>query len=152
MGASMCVPVCMFVRTSTVLFPSRWCVVISVTWIDSNCGQVGIRSPHGWVRSTSFVMSTVPGSVREVLHTSELIHDPFHDGEVGDVLELQVLRDLAEVLLALDRAFDVRLQQTLVLRPGLCLHQRVKRVRYDVGSLLGLGDADIDDLLAVRRV
>src|SRR5712692_4601611 len=52
MGASMWVPVCMLVLTSTVLFRSRWCVVMSVTSIDANCGQVGIRSPHGWVRST----------------------------------------------------------------------------------------------------
>src|SRR5437870_6383043 len=48
----MWVPVCMLVLTSTVLFRSRWCVVISVTSIDANCGQVGIRSPHGCVRST----------------------------------------------------------------------------------------------------
>src|SRR5947207_2473086 len=48
----MWVPVCMLVLTSTVLFRSRWCVVMSVTSIDANCGQVGIRSPHGWVRST----------------------------------------------------------------------------------------------------
>src|SRR5919204_46874 len=65
----MCVPVCMFVRTSTVLFPSRWWVVMSVTWIGSNCGHVGIRSPQGCVRSTSFI------SVGEVLHASELIDD-----------------------------------------------------------------------------
>src|SRR6266849_10668949 len=142
MGASRCVPVCMFVRTSTVLLPSRWCVVMSVTWIASNCGQVGIRSPHGWVRSTSFIVA-VPRSIREVLHASELIHDPLDDRQVGDVLELQVLGGLAEVLLALDRAFDVRLEQTFVLRPGLCLHQRVKGVRYDVGGLLRLGDAEI---------
>src|SRR5437899_198 len=83
------------VRTRTVLLPSRWCVVMSVTWIASNCGQVGIRSPHGWVRSTSFVIS-VRRSVREVLHASELVDDLLHDGEVGDVLELQVLRDLPE--------------------------------------------------------
>src|SRR3979411_1136255 len=48
----MWVPVCMLVLTSTVLFRSRWCVVISVTSIEANCGQVGIRSPHGCVRST----------------------------------------------------------------------------------------------------
>src|SRR6266571_3276983 len=48
----MWVPVCMLVLTSTVLFRSRWCVVMSVTSIDANCGQVGIRSPHGCVRST----------------------------------------------------------------------------------------------------
>src|SRR2546428_3532888 len=101
MGASMCVPVCMFVRTSTVLLPSRWCVVMSVTWIASNCGQVGIRSPHGWVRSTSFISN--PRSIREVLHSSELLNDPLDDGEVRDVLEGHCLGDLAEVPLALDR-------------------------------------------------
>src|SRR5919202_6259066 len=52
MGASMCVPVCMLVLTSTVLLRSRWCVVMSVTSMDANCGQVGMRSPQGWVRST----------------------------------------------------------------------------------------------------
>src|SRR5436190_2382424 len=119
----MCVPVCMFVRTSTVLLPSRWCVVMSVTWIASNCGQVGIRSPQGCVRSTSFRMS-----VREVLHPSELVRDLLRDGEVGDVGELQVLRDLAEVLLALERALDVGLRHALVLRPGLGLHEEVERV------------------------
>src|SRR6266542_3508645 len=99
MGASICVPVCMFVRTRTVLLPSRWCVVMSVTWIASNCGQVGIRSPHGWVRSTSVVITGVRRSIREVLHASELVDDLLHDREVGDVLELQVFRDLAEILL-----------------------------------------------------
>src|SRR5919201_3015337 len=115
----MCVPVCMFVRTSTVLFPSRWWVVMSVTWIGSNCGHVGIRSPQGCVRSTSFI------SVGEVLHASELLDDLLGDGEIHDVGELQILRDLAEVALALDRAFDVRLRHTLVLRPGLRLHEKV---------------------------
>src|SRR5882762_7186353 len=138
MGASRCVPVCMFVRTSTVLLPSRWCVVMSVTWIASNCGQVGIRSPHGWVRSTSFI-PRVPRSVREVGHASELLHDLLDDGEVGDVLELEVLGDLAEVLLALDRAFDVRLQQTFVLWPGLRLHEQIERLRDHVDRRLGLG-------------
>src|SRR6266566_8727832 len=118
MGASMCVPVCMFVRTSTVLLPSRWCVVMSVTWIASNCGQVGIRSPHGWVRSTSFTRS-----IREVLHPAELLDDLLHDGQVGHILELQVLRDLSEPLLARDRAVDVRFQQAFVLRPCPRLHQ-----------------------------
>src|SRR5438445_6682093 len=125
----MCVPVCMFVRTSTVLLPSRWCVVMSVTWIASNCGQVGIRSPHGWVRSTSFIFGQ--RSIREVLHASELVHDPLHDGEVGDVLEGHGLRDLAEVLLALDRPLDVRLEQALVLRPGLGFHEEVERLAGD---------------------
>src|SRR6267142_4227487 len=144
----MWVPVCMFVRTSTVLLPSRWCVVMSVTWIASNCGQVGIRSPHGWVRSTSFI-ADVPGSIREVLHASELIDDLLDEREVGDVLELQVLGDLAEVLLALDRALDVRLQQALVLRPGLRLHEQVERLGHNVGGRLRLRDAEVDDLLAV---
>src|SRR5919198_4291620 len=101
MGASMCVPVCMFVRTSTVLLPSRWCVVMSVTWIASNCGQVGIRSPHGCVRST--IRVTDGGLVREVFHRAELRDDLLHDREVGDVLELQVLGDLPESLLTRDR-------------------------------------------------
>src|SRR5216684_7894564 len=108
----MCVPVCMFVRTSTVDLPSRWCVVMSVTWIASNCGQVGIRSPQGCVRSTSFVIS-----VREVLHRTELRDDLLGDRQIDDVLELHVLRDLAEVLLALDRALDELLRHALVLRP-----------------------------------
>src|SRR5258707_14011031 len=129
MGASMCVPVCMFVRTSTVLLRSRWCVVMSVTWIASNCGQVGIRSPHGWVRSTSFILR--PSSIGKVLHAPELLHDLLHDGEVRDVLKGHGLRDLAEVLLALDRAFDVRLQQALVLRPRLRLHQEVEGLSCD---------------------
>src|SRR2546430_10878303 len=120
----MCVPVCMFVRTSTVLLPSRWCVVMSVTWIASNCGQVGIRSPHGWVRSTSFRIS-----VREILDASELVRDLLRDREVGHVRELEVLRDLAEVLLALERALDVRLRYALVLRPCLGLHEEIERVR-----------------------
>src|SRR5438876_4788156 len=136
MGASMCVPVCMFVRTSTVLLPSRWCVVMSVTWIASNCGQVGIRSPHGWVRSTSFTRS-----IREVLHPAELLDDLPRDGKVGDILELQVLRDLPEALLTCDRSFDVRFQQALVLWPCPRLHQRVESIRDHVGRFLRLGDA-----------
>src|SRR5438876_8346730 len=101
----MCVPVCMLVRTRTVLLPSRWCVVMSVTWIASNCGQVGIRSPHGWVRSTSFIGS------REAGHRpAELLDDLLHDREVGDPVERQVLRDLAEGLLARDGAFDIGLR------------------------------------------
>src|SRR5690242_10698004 len=55
MGASMWVPVCMLVSTSTVLLRSRWWVVISVTLIDANCGQVGMRSPQGCVRSTTLI-------------------------------------------------------------------------------------------------
>src|SRR5205814_6735956 len=117
MGASMCVPVCMFVFTRTVLFPSRWCVVMSLTSMDANCGHVGMRSPHGCVRSTS---ST--GSIREVLHAAQLFDDLLYDREIGDVLELQVLRDLSEPLLARDRAFDVGFEQAFVLRPCLRLH------------------------------
>src|SRR5216683_6944669 len=151
MGASMCVPVCMFVRTSIVLLPSRWCVVMSVTWTASNCGQVGIRSPHGWVRSISFVIS-VRRSIWEILHASELIDDLLHDGEVGDVLELQILRDLAESLLARDRALDVGLEKAFVLRPCLGLHQSVEGIRDHVGCFLRLGHAEVDDLLAVGWV
>src|SRR6266851_9166694 len=124
MGASRCVPVCMFVRTSTVLLPSRWCVVMSVTWIASNCGQVGIRSPHGWVRSTSLTPRS--GSIREVLHAAKLVDHALHDREIGDVLERHGLRDLAEVALALDRALDIRFEQALVLGPGLRLHEQVE--------------------------
>src|SRR5262245_20364571 len=98
----MCVPVCMFVRMSTRDLPSRWCVVMSVTWIASNCGQVGIRSPHGWVRSTSFIGSREPGH-----RSAELRDDLLHDREVRDALERQVLGDLAEGLLARDGALDV---------------------------------------------
>src|SRR5947209_2254193 len=61
MGASMCVPVCMLVSTSTVLLRSRWWVVMSVTLIEANCGHVGMRSPHGWVRSTTFMFSSTYG-------------------------------------------------------------------------------------------
>src|SRR5713226_2929994 len=110
MGASMCVPVCMFVRTSTVLLPSRWWVVMSVTWTGSNCGQVGIRSPHGCVRSTSF-----PRSIREVLHPTELLDDLLRDRQVDELVEGEVLGDLAERLLARDRALDVFLRYALVL-------------------------------------
>src|SRR5207302_4686475 len=124
MGASMCVPVCMFVRTSTVLLSSRWCVVMSVTWIASDCGQVGIPSPHGCVRST--IRITRDRSIREVLHRPELLHHLLHDREIGDVLEPQVLGDLPEVLLALDGPVDVGLRHTLVLGPGLRLHERVE--------------------------
>src|SRR5437868_549173 len=141
----MCVPVCMLVRTRTVLLPSRWCVVMSVTWIASNCGQVGIRSPHGWVRSTSFVIS-VRRSVREVLHASELVHDLLHDGEIGDVLELQILRDLPKVLLALEGALDVGFKQAFVLWPSFRLHQRIEGVPDHVGRFLRLGHAEVDNL------
>src|SRR2546428_4379730 len=130
MGASMCVPVCMFVRTSTVLLPSRGCVVMSVTWIASNCGQVGIRSPQGCVRSTSFI-----GLIGEVL-LAELRDDLLRDREVNDVVERERLLDLAEVLFALDRALDVRLRHALVLRPGPGLDQLVKCVRDHVRRLL----------------
>src|SRR4051795_12095674 len=54
----MCVPVCMLVLTSMVLLRSRWCVVMSVTSIEANCGQVGMRSPQGWVRSITFTPTT----------------------------------------------------------------------------------------------
>ena len=33
---------------------------MSVTSIDSNCGQVGMRSPHGWVRSMTFTWALPP--------------------------------------------------------------------------------------------
>src|SRR5438874_4386094 len=131
MGASMCVPVCMFVRTSTVLLPSRWCVVMSVTWIASNCGQVGIRSPHGWVRSTSFVIS-LRRSVREVLHATELVDNLLHDGEIGDVLELQVLRDLPEALLARDRPFDVGFERSEERRVGKECRSRLSPSSYQI--------------------
>src|SRR5207302_9827121 len=147
MGASMWVPVCIFVRTSTVLFPSRWCVVMSVTWIASNCGQVGIRSPQGWVRSTSLVIS-----VREVLHAAELVGHLLRDRQIEDVSSLHVLRDLAELLLARDRAVDVGLRHALVLRPGLGLHQEVEGVRDDILGFLRLVDTELDDAIAVRRV
>src|SRR5438552_13923610 len=143
----MCVPVCMFVRTSTVLLPSRWCVVMSVTWIASNCGQVGIRSPHGCVRSTSFTRS-----IREVLHPTELLDDLLRDREVDELVEGEVFRDLAERLLARDRTFDVLLGNALVLRPGPGLHEKVERVRGDLGVDLPLLDGDVDDLLPIRRV
>src|SRR2546430_8065576 len=143
----MCVPVCMFVRTSTVLLPSRWCVVMSVTWIASNCGQVGIRSPHGCVRSMSFTRS-----IREVLDAPELVDHLLHDREVGDVLELQVLRDLPEPLLTCDRSLDVGFEQTFVLRPCLGLHKGVERLPDHVGRFLRLSYAEVDDLLSVGRV
>src|SRR6266567_8858045 len=147
MGASMCVPVCMFVRTNTVLLPSRWCVVMSVTWTASNCGQVGIRSPHGCVRSTSFTRS-----IREVLHPTELLDDFLRDGEVDDLVEGEVLGDLAERLLAGDRALDVLLRDAFVLRPRLGLHEQVERVPGDLRVDLPFLDRDVDDLLPVRRV
>src|SRR2546423_9162987 len=108
MGGSMCVPVCMFVFTRTVLFPSRWCVVMSLTSIEANCGHVGIRSPHGCVRSTSFTRRS-----RVALHATELLDDLLRDREIGHVSELHVLRDLAEALLARDRSLDVRLRDAL---------------------------------------
>src|SRR5438067_3037504 len=147
MGASMCVPVCMFVFTSTVLFPSRWCVVMSLTSMDANWGQVGMRSPHGWVRSMSFTRS-----IREVLHPTELLDDLLRDREVDELVEGEVFRDLAERLLARDRALDVLLRDALVLRPGFGLHQEVEGVRGDLGVDLPLLDGEVDDLLPVRRV
>src|SRR5438128_9140427 len=33
---------------------------MSVTSIDANCGQVGMRSPHGWVRSMTFTWALPP--------------------------------------------------------------------------------------------
>src|SRR5438105_4562176 len=141
----MCVPVCMFVRTSTVLLPSRWCVVMSVTWIASNWGQVGIRSPQACVRSTSFIGRKPNSSVREVL-LAELRDDLGRDRQVDHVRESQVLLDLSEVLLALDRALDIRFRHALVLRPGFGLHEGVERVRDDVLRLLGELHPDVDDL------
>src|ERR671936_2327651 len=58
-----------------------------------------------------------PNSIREVL-LAELRDDLRRDRQVDDVVEGEVLLDLAEVLLALDRAFDVLLRHALVLRPG----------------------------------
>src|SRR6266545_2208043 len=113
MGASMCVPVCMFVRTSTVLLPSRWCVVMSVTWIASNCGQVGIRSPHGCVRSTSFI-----ALVREVL-LAKLKDDAIGEREVDDLVERDRFIDLLVVDQAQYRSLDVLLHDHLVLWPRL---------------------------------
>src|SRR5438094_8428537 len=100
MGASMCVPVCMFVRTSTVLLPSRWCVVMSVTWIASNWGQVGIRSPQACVRSTCFIGRKPNSSVRDVF-LAELRDDLGRDRPIGHVRESQLLPDLSDILLAL---------------------------------------------------
>src|SRR2546423_10085884 len=147
MGASMCVPVCMFVFTRTVLFPSRWCVVMSLTSIEANCGQVGIRSPHGCVRSTSFTTS-----IREVLHPSQLVDDLLRDRKVDELVEGEVLRDLAERLFARHRAFDVLLRHALVLWPSLGLDQEIESVAGDLRVDLPFLDGDVDDLLAVGRV
>src|SRR2546421_5031871 len=117
----------MFVFTSTVLLPSRWCVVISVTWIASNCGQVGIRSPHGCVRSMSFTRS-----IREILHPTQLLDDLLRDREVDELVEGEVLGDLAERLLARDGALDVLLRHALVLRPCLRFDEEVEGVAGDL--------------------
>src|SRR5437899_3193711 len=114
----MCVPVCMFVLTMTVLLPSRWCVVMSVTSTDANCGHVGIRSPHGCVRSTSRVMRGVTRSVRPVL-LAELGNDLRRERQVHGVRERDRPIDLFEVEEAPDRTLDVLLRDPLVLRPGL---------------------------------
>src|SRR2546422_4265839 len=114
----MCVPVCMFVFTSTVLFPSRGCVVMSVTSMDANCGHVGIRSPHGCVRSTSRVIGFCPASVRPVL-LSELRDDLVRERQVDRVRERDRAVDLLEVEQALHRALDVLLRDPFVLRPRL---------------------------------
>src|SRR5947208_7337355 len=137
----------MFVRTSTVLLPSRWCVVMSVTWIASNCGQVGIRSPHGWVRSTSFTRS-----IRKVLHPTQLVNDFLRDRKVDELVEGEVLRNLAERLFARHRAFDVLLRDALVLWPGLGLDQEIEGLARDLRVDLPFLDRNVDDLLAVGRV
>src|SRR5919198_289154 len=160
MGASMCVPVCMFVRTSTVLLPSRWCVVMSVTWIASNWGQVGIRSPHGCVRSPNFIAGAGPRtpvracrlvrslvrllSIRKVLDPPELLDDLLRDRQVDDLVEGEVLGDLPEGLLARDGAFDVLLRHALVLRPRLGLDEDVERVPCDLRVELSFLHRDVD--------
>src|SRR5918992_4959763 len=78
----MCVPVCMFVLTNIVLLRSRWWVVMSVTSIEANCGQVGIRSPQGWVRSTTLtpLFRLLPGPGREAhLQLLDGLHE--HDAK-----------------------------------------------------------------------
>src|SRR5213594_1452813 len=127
----MCVPVCMFVFTRTVLLPSRWCVVMSVTSTDANCGHVGIRSPHGCVRSTSRVMRGVSRSVRPVL-LAELGHDLGRERQVHRVCERDRPIDLLEVEEALDRALDVLLRDARVLGPGLPAFERLVGDLHDV--------------------
>src|SRR2546425_10289157 len=142
MGASMCLPVSMFVFTSTVLFPSRSCVVMSVTSMDANCGHVGIRSPHGCVRSTSRVIRCVPSSVRPIL-LSELRDDLVRERQVDRVRERDRAVDLLEIEEALDRALDVLLRDTFVLRPGLAALEGLVGRLDDVAVGLRLADGHV---------
>src|SRR3989442_7864707 len=114
----MGLPVRMFVLTMTVLWPSRWCVVMSVTSTEANCGHVGIGSPHGCVRSTSRVMRRVARSVGPVL-PAELEHDPGGERQVHRVGEADRPIDLLEVEEAFHGPLDVLLRDPFVLRPGL---------------------------------
>src|SRR5437870_2541887 len=127
----MCVPVCMFVLTRTVLLPSRGCVVMSVTSTEANCGQVGIRSPQGCVRSTSRVMRGVARSVRPVL-PAELENDPGGERQVDGVGEGDGPIDLLEVEEALHGSLDVLLRDPFVLRPGLPALERLARRFHDI--------------------
>src|SRR5437879_10602498 len=86
---------------------------MSVTSMEANCGHVGIRSPHGWVRSTSFNRHRLS---REPLDTTELLDDLLGDGEIRHVRELHVLRDLPEALLAGDGPLEVARRDALALR------------------------------------
>src|SRR5205807_8881955 len=119
---------------------------MSVTSMEANCGHVGIRSPHGWVRSTSFNRHRLS---REPLDTTELLDDLLGDREIRHVRELHVLRDLPEALLAGDGPLDVRLRDALVLRPSFRFPESVERRLDHIPLLFGLLDAEVDDLRAV---
>src|SRR5882672_1137532 len=153
----MCVPVCMFVFTRTVLFPSRWCVVMSVTSMDANCGQVGIRSPQGCVRSTSFIApltaprSVAAPSVGELL-LAKLEDDAVREREVDDLVVRDGLVDLLVIEKALHRSLDVLPHHHLVLRPGLPGLERLVCRLHHVAVLLRLADGHVQDARAQRRV
>src|SRR5882672_10561981 len=97
---------------------------MSLTSMEANCGHVGIRSPHGCVRSTSFIAfltalrSVAVRSVRELL-LAELSDDAVREREVDDLVERDGLVDLLVVEKALHRSLDVLPHHHLVLRPGL---------------------------------
>src|SRR5256712_10653617 len=108
---------------------------MSVTSMDANCGHVGIRSPHGCVRSTSRFIRCVPSSVRPIL-LSDLSDDLVRERQVDRVRERDRAVDLLETEEALHRALDALLRDAFVLRPGLAaLEGLVRRLDDGAGGL-----------------
>src|SRR6516165_1970977 len=62
---------------------------MSVTSMEANCGQVGMRSPQGWVRST---MRTRCAIESDAIHAAYILNDAFACSRPGGVRAARVAR------------------------------------------------------------